>query len=47
MLINELQLATRAVFVLDKENKLVYSEVKDQVKDQVDFDALEEVLKKY
>lgn len=44
LLIDELQLLGRSIFVLDKENKVVYSEIKEQVGEQINFEKLREVL---
>ncbi|MBW0594638.1 thiol peroxidase [Mycoplasmopsis anatis] len=45
LLIDELQLLGRSIYVLDKENKVIYSEIKDQVGEQIDFDKLRIFLK--
>ncbi|QDF64987.1 redoxin domain-containing protein [Mycoplasma nasistruthionis] len=45
VLINELKISARAMFVLDKDNKVVYKQINDQVKAQVDFDSLENKMK--
>jgi thiol peroxidase len=44
--IKELRLLTRAVFVLDKAHKVVYSRIVPEVTHEVDFDAVLEVAKK-
>ncbi|WP_027120757.1 redoxin domain-containing protein [Mycoplasmopsis lipofaciens] len=46
LLIKEIHLLGRAMFVLDQNNKIVYKQINSQVKNQVDFNQLEEFLKK-
>lgn len=45
LLIDELQLLGRSIFVLDKENKVIYAEIKEQVGEQINFEKLREILK--
>ena len=44
-LINELQLLNRSVFVVDKDNKIVYSEYLDQNTDLPDYEKAIEIVK--
>jgi thiol peroxidase len=39
MMIEELKILTRAVFVLDASGKVVYSQVVPEVTDEPDYDA--------
>ncbi|WP_406614123.1 redoxin family protein [Mycoplasma corogypsi] len=44
VLMEENRLSARAVFIVNKENKIVYLQINEQVKDQMDFKALESKL---
>lgn len=44
VLINEYQLCARSIFVLDKDNKIIYKQVNENTHEQVDFDSLEKFL---
>ncbi|VEU78318.1 redoxin family protein [Mycoplasmopsis columbinasalis] len=46
VLINELHLLARGLFILDKDNKVVYKQINDVVSSQADFPKLEAELKK-
>ena len=45
-LINELQLLNRSVFVVDKDNKIVYSEYLDQNTDLPEYEKAIKIVKK-
>ncbi|AWX69729.1 redoxin domain-containing protein [[Mycoplasma] anseris] len=40
ILIDEIHLLARAMFILDKENKIIYKQINQELTDQVDFDQL-------
>lgn len=44
LLIDELQLLNRAIFVVEKSGKLLYCEYKKQITEQIDFETLEKFL---
>lgn len=44
LLIDELQLLNRAVFVVEESGKLLYCEYKKQITEQIDFETLEKFL---
>lgn len=46
MVIKELRLLARGIYVLDKDQKIVYTELVNEVTDQVNFDAAIEAAKK-
>ncbi|EGV00082.1 thiol peroxidase [Mycoplasmopsis columbina SF7] len=46
LLIEEIHLMGRAMFILDKENKIIYKQINSQVKEQVDFASLKNELEK-
>ncbi|EFF41435.1 redoxin domain-containing protein [Mycoplasmopsis alligatoris] len=46
LLINELQLFNRSVFILDKENKVVYKQINTQIRENIDFEKLTIAMEK-
>ncbi|WP_416738110.1 redoxin domain-containing protein [Mycoplasmopsis meleagridis] len=47
MLVDEVHLLNRAMFILDKNNKVIYKQINNQIKDQVDFEKFTKELNKY
>ncbi|ADE19521.1 redoxin domain-containing protein [Mycoplasma crocodyli] len=46
LLVNELQLMNRSVFILDKDNKVVYKQINKQIRENIDFERLVEAMEK-
>ena len=46
MLLKELRLLARAVFVIDKKGQIVYKEVAKEIKSELNYDAALEVVMK-
>ncbi|UUM19018.1 MULTISPECIES: redoxin domain-containing protein [unclassified Mycoplasma] len=47
LLIDELHINARAIFILDENNKVLYKQINSEVKDQVDFELFTKELIKY
>ncbi|QNM93595.1 redoxin domain-containing protein [Mycoplasma sp. Pen4] len=47
VLIENIQLCARGMFILDENNKIVYMQLNDEIKKQVDFDEFEKKLAEF
>ena len=46
MLLKELRLLARAVFIIDKKGQIIYKEVASEIKTELNYEAALEVVKK-